>query len=222
MVDKEKHRKDAEVLREAMKGMGTNEEKIIQITAYRSNKERQEILKEYKTMYGRDALEDLDNELGGNLCKTILAMYRTPVDYDCHELYKAMKGAGTDEDTLIEILATRSNDHLRLVKDRFFQIYKQSLESFVSNDTSGHFKRLLISILQCNRDTNEKIDLLKLHKDVQDLYDAGVGKIGTDEAIFNMIFALRSDFELKYISAEYFKAFGKSLFVAWRMNFQET
>lgn len=212
MLSQEQHRKDAEVLRKAMKGWGTDEEPIIEISSRRSNADRQAIVKEYKTLYGRDAIADLEDELGGDLGRTIQAMYKTPLDYDCSELYKAMKGAGTDEDTLIEIIGSRSNSMLKAIKLRYKELYKLDLEAHVVSETSGDLKKLLVSLLQCNRDETTQLDTNKLDQDLQKLYDAGEGQWGTDESVFNMIFATRSGAELEYINTKYAQNCGKNLF----------
>ena len=47
-----------------------------------------------------------------------------PVELDCFELKQAMKGLSTDEETLIEIVASRSNTRLRAIIEK----YKQSTE----------------------------------------------------------------------------------------------
>lgn len=211
-LSNDQYEKDAGVLRKAMAGWGTDEGPIIEITANRSNADRQQILKFYKSSFGRDALEDLHSELGGNLRKVVLGMYKTPVDYDCNELMGAMKGMGTNEDTLIEILATRSNSQLKAIKARFYELYKKQLEDEVADETSGDLKRLLISLLQCNRSEETDIDQNKVVKDLQDLYDAGEGTLGTDESVFNRIFALRSPTELRHINKEYAKHTSKTLF----------
>lgn len=44
---------DAQVLKQAFKGFGCNEEEIINIITKRSNEQRQEIAKQFKTMYGK-------------------------------------------------------------------------------------------------------------------------------------------------------------------------
>ena len=212
MLSREQHQKDAEVLRKAMKGWGTDEDPIIEITANRSNADRQAIIKEYKTLFGRDAIEDLEDELGGDLGNTIQAMYKTPVDYDCSELKRAMKGMGTDEDTLIEIIGSRTNSQLKAIVARFKELYKEDLEKEVKSETSGDLRNLLISLLQCNRNENKHINELELDKEVQALYDAGEGQWGTDESIFNKIFTTKSGAELYYINKAYIKATGKSLF----------
>lgn len=46
-------RQDAEALKKAMKGFGTDEKAIINILAQRTNKQRQEITAQYKALFGK-------------------------------------------------------------------------------------------------------------------------------------------------------------------------
>lgn len=96
--------KDCEVLRKAMKGLGTDEDTIIKLVCNRTNHERQEIIKYYATAYGKDLIKELKSELGGKLEDVVLGLFQTPTQYDATCLYKAMKGLGTDESVLIEII----------------------------------------------------------------------------------------------------------------------
>ena len=111
--------KDAEALRAAMKGLGTDEDAIIKIVANRTNAQRQKIKLFYKSSYGRDLVEDLKKELSGKFEDATIALFYEPIEYDCYQLRKAMKGLGTDEDTLIEIIATRPNWMIKAMNTKF-------------------------------------------------------------------------------------------------------
>ena len=54
-------------------------------------------------------------------------------------------------------------------------VYKVELEKDVEGDTSGDFKRLLISFLQGSRPEGQQFDREAAKRDAQELYDAGVG-----------------------------------------------
>lgn len=203
--------KDAQDLRNAMKGFGTNEKEIIRITMSHTKKERQTLRLAYKTCFGRDLMDDLSKELSGNFKDTILALYEDPIEYDAKCLYKAMKGLGTDEDTLIEIICTRPNWMLKAISEAFLRLYKKELSKWVESETSGDFRRILLSLLQCNRseNTHPNDDLMK--QNAHQLYTAGEGRLGTDEAFFNKIFAVSSPPELFAINQWYTKLSGKNL-----------
>uniref|UniRef100_A0AC35G6V6 Annexin n=1 Tax=Panagrolaimus sp. PS1159 TaxID=55785 RepID=A0AC35G6V6_9BILA len=137
---------DVETLHTAMKGMGCNKDKIIQVLCCRSNDQRQEIAKTYKVKYGKELSKELKSELSGDFEDLILALMETPVCFDAHQLHKAMAGLGTSENVLIEILVTRNNAQINELKQVYQEMYKQSLEKDIVGDTSGAFQRLLVSL----------------------------------------------------------------------------
>ncbi|XP_075894343.1 uncharacterized protein LOC142896526 isoform X3 [Nelusetta ayraudi] len=159
--------RDAEVLRKAMKGFGTDEHAIIELLGSRSTKQRVPLLRSYKTAYGKDLVKDLHSELSGDFRKMVMATLKTPAEFDVYELNSAIKGAGTDEACLIEILSSRSNAEIKEINRIYKQEYKKSLEDHISGDTSGHFRRLLVSLAQGNRDERETVDVSLAKQDAQ-------------------------------------------------------
>ncbi|KAM4729424.1 annexin A11a isoform 1-T1 [Anableps anableps] len=203
--------KDVEVLRKAMKGFGTDEQAIIDLLGSRSNKQRVPLLRAYKTSYGKDLIKDLHSELSGDFRNLVMAMLKSPTEFDASELHSAMKATGTDEACLIEILSSRSNAEIREINRIYKETYKKSLEDAIKNDTSGHFRRLLISLAQGNRDERENVDVSLAKQDAQALYAAGENKLGTDESKFNAILCARSKPHLRTVFYEYQKMCGRDI-----------
>uniref|UniRef100_A0A8C2UIM9 Annexin n=1 Tax=Chinchilla lanigera TaxID=34839 RepID=A0A8C2UIM9_CHILA len=140
--------RDAKKLYKACKGMGTDETAIIEILSSRTSDERQQIKQKYKTKYGKDLEEVLKSELSGNFEKTALALLDRPSEYAARQLQKAMKGMGTDEAVLIEILCSRTNKEISAIKEAYQRLFNKSLESDVKGDTSGNLRKILVSLLQ--------------------------------------------------------------------------
>ena len=206
--------KDAEALRNAMKGAGTDENAIIKLVANRTNAQRQKIKLFYKSSYGRDLVEDLKKELSGNFEDAVIALFYDPVEYNCYQLRKAMKGLGTDEDTLIEIIATRPNWMIKAINKKYQEMYKKNLQKDVESETSGTFKRLLVSLLQGNRSENTHPNQEERTKNAKELYEAGEKNWGTDESMFNKIFCVRSPLEFAAICKAYHKLTGHTILQA--------
>uniref|UniRef100_A0A2R8NFT5 Annexin n=2 Tax=Callithrix jacchus TaxID=9483 RepID=A0A2R8NFT5_CALJA len=196
-------RADAETLRKAMKGLGTDEESILTLLTSRSNAQRQKISEAFKTLFGRDLLDDLKSELTGKFEKLIVALMKPSRLYDAYELKHALKGAGTDEKVLTEIIASRTPEELRAIKQVYEEEYGSSLEDDVVGDTSGYYQRMLVVLLQANRDPDARIDEAQVEQDAQALFQAGELKWGTDEEKFITIFGTRSVSHLRKVFDKY-------------------
>lgn len=203
--------RDVEVLRKAMKGFGTDEAAITELLGSRSNKQRVPLVAAYKTTYGKDLVHDMKGELTGHYEKLCLAMLMTPAQFDAKECRDAIQGAGTDEACLIEILASRTNAQIKEMTAVYKTEYGKSLEDAISGDTSGHFRRLLISLCQGNRDERENVDISLAKQDAQKLYAAGENKVGTDESQFNAILCARSKPHLRAVFHEYQQMCGRDI-----------
>ncbi|CAL8282933.1 unnamed protein product [Merluccius merluccius] len=203
--------RDVEVLRKAMKGFGTDESAIIELLGSRSLKQRVPLVAAYKTTYGKDLFHDLKSELTGNFENLVIATLLKPAVFGASELREAIKGAGTDEACLIEILSSRTNAEILEINQVFKAEYGKTLEDSISNDTSGHFRRLLVSLCQGNRDERENVDVSLAKQDAQKLYAAGENKVGTDESQFNAILCARSKPHLRAVFNEYQQMCGRDI-----------
>uniref|UniRef100_M3Y5Z1 Annexin n=1 Tax=Mustela putorius furo TaxID=9669 RepID=M3Y5Z1_MUSPF len=161
---------DAQTLRKAMKGLGTDEDAIISVLAYRNTAQRQEIRTAYKSTIGRDLVDDLKSELSGNFERVIVGMMMPTVLYDVQELRRAMKGAGTDEGCLIEILASRTPEEIRRINQTYQLQYGRSLEDDIRSDTSFMFQRVLVSLSAGGRDEGNYLDDALMRQDAQRLF----------------------------------------------------
>jgi annexin A7/11 len=197
---------DAAKLRKALKGFGTDEKVFIEVLTRRSAKQRLCIKLTFKTMYGKDLKKEIKSETSGNFEDVLVGLLFDNAQFDARCLRKAMKGAGTDERALIEILCTRTNAEIAEIKRQYVELYPgRNLEKDIMSETSGHFRRLLVSCVQGNREEGIPVDMAKARAEAQELYSAGEKRWGTDESKFNQILALRSYDQLRATFEEYRK-----------------
>lgn len=149
---------DCRYLRDAMKGLGTNDDAIIHVVATRCNAQRQELKENFKTLYGRDLIEDIQGELSGDYKETVMALFVPPAEYDAWCVKEAIYGPGTDEMALIEVLMTRTDGQIKELRsvypgvlNKHYQGKTPKIEKDIQDDTSGDFKHLLISACQGGR-----------------------------------------------------------------------
>ena len=205
---------DADALQKAFKGLGCDKKTVVDITVNRTNAQRLQIKEAYKASYGRDLIKDLKSELHNHLEDAVVALFTDPIEYDADELRAAMKGLGTNEDTLIEIICSRPPHVLKAIIAKFKEKYNRDLEKDVKSETSGTLRKLLIALLQCSRSTNTTPNQAQCAQIAQEIYGAGEKKLGTDESIFNKYFCTLSPHELAAVSREYHKLTGHTILQA--------
>lgn len=203
---------DSQELRAAMRGLGTDEQQIIDVLTTRSNAQRQLISAAYTTEFERDLIDDLKGELGGKFEDVIIALMLPPVEYLCKQLHAAMAGMGTEESTLVEILCTKSNEQMQEIVVAYEERYGRPLAEQMCSETSGFFRRLLTLIVTGVRDSlDTPVDPDQAKDQAAQLYAAGEAKLGTDEEVFNRIMAHASFPQLRLIFDEYKELSGQTI-----------
>lgn len=169
-------------------GFGCNKAAVVKALVSISADQRVACIPAYKRKYNKDLLSELKSELSGNLESAVLALMMTPPDYDAWCLHDAMAGLGTNEDTLVEILVSRTDAELAAAKASYEKLYGKSLEKAVASETSGDFQRVLLTLAKGERERGSppRADKALADQQAKDLHAAGEAKVGTDEAVFQV------------------------------------
>ncbi|XDV18385.1 hypothetical protein PO909_024088 [Leuciscus waleckii] len=195
---------DAAKIETAIKTKGVDEQMIIDILTKRCCSQRSEIAFEYEKRAKKDLVSALKGALSGSLEHLILGLMKSTAQYDASELKSSMKGLGTDEDSLNEMVCSRNKEELMEIKKVYREMFKKDLEKDVSGDTSGDVAKLLLALVQAKRDEpSNVVDYEKIDNDARALYDAGVKRKGTDVTTWITIFSERSVPHLQKVFERY-------------------
>jgi len=200
---------DAKHLRDAMKGVGTDEKALIKIICNRSRQQLATIEHAFKAKYGKDLRKEIKSETSGWFRKVLLYRFQNQFEMKKKGLLKAVKGAGTNERRLIDILAFCPNQEMKTILDS-----SKDLKDKIIKDLSGDFKDAIRDILGCDRNENPQINPAEIAEDVKTLYKAGEGKIGTDEKKFYRVLCNKAPWYNQALNAAYAREHKHSLEVA--------
>jgi annexin A7/11 len=206
---------DAAVLRKAMKGMGTDESAINEVVGNRSNQELVEIVDVFSKEIERDLIKDIKSETGGNYEDLLVGLLTPLASYCADVVFKAVDGMGTDENRLLEIICLRSPAELNEIASIYHTRYGKDMHVHVKSDCGGDFGQALGDLIR-HAVLNEGKEVptppaSQIEDDVEALYKAGEGRMGTDEETFVRILCGNNRFYLRDLADAYAQTHGKRL-----------
>ncbi|XP_042463117.1 annexin D3-like [Zingiber officinale] len=204
---------DANKLRKAFQGLGTDEKTVIEILSHRSAGQRLAIAKAYAHLYGESLLERLHSELSGDFRKAVMLWTMDPAERDAKLANKALKRKG-DRDlwVIIEVACASSPDHLVAVRKAYCSLYSSSMEEEVAQSfsTVHPLSKLLVRLLTSYRYSGDHVDSELAKYEAAQLSDAvKSNQIGRDDVI--RILSSRNKSQLKETFKYYNENYGKHI-----------
>lgn len=205
-------RRDADVLRKAMKGFGTDEAALIQVLSRLDPLQMAAVRSTYSSHIGRDLYKDVKSETGGYFEKGLLGIIDGPLIHDATLVHDAVAGLGTKEWMLNDVLLGRSNADLNAIKAAYHHRYGRSLQKDVEDDLSAKTKELFTSVIVANRhEESMPLDPARIESEARTIHGATAGRIVNNVTEVCTIFAKASDNELRAINHAFQSRYNSSL-----------
>ena len=187
-----------------MKGVGTNEGALIGVLARMSVMEIPVIKQTFHQRHHRSLESDVEKEVSGHFELCLLSILRGPLQQDVYCLHHALKGAGTNEDLLNDVLIGRSNADMRAIKEAYQHTYHRSLEADVRGDLSAKTERMFMMLLAATRaEESAPVIPQNIDQDVAELHRATEGRHGAEQLTVCSILTSRSDAQVRAIAHAY-------------------
>lgn len=184
-----------------MKGFGTDEKTLIRILSKPDPLQIALLRNTYNTRLRRNLEADIKSETSKYFCDALVAIVQGPLGHDVHEVNRAIKGLGTKESVLNDVLLGRSNADMRAIKQAYQETFRKSLESEVKGDLSMKTEQLFSLVMAATRaEESAPIDPGQVDRDVTELHRAMDGRVGTDQIAVCSILSQRSDGQVRAIN----------------------
>ncbi|EEA26760.1 annexin ANXC3.2 [Talaromyces marneffei ATCC 18224] len=194
----------ADSLRKAMKGFGTDEATLIRVLAPLDPLQVAALRETYTRHINRDLYKDVKSETGGYFEQGLLAVIEGPLNHDAELVREAVKGLGTKEWLLNDVLLGRSNADIREIKNAYQRKFNRSLERDVEDDLSAETKNLFKRVISATRhEESTPLNPTAIESEVKSIHGSTAGRIVNNVAEVCAIFAQSSDNELRAISHKF-------------------
>ncbi|KAF2681788.1 Annexin [Lentithecium fluviatile CBS 122367] len=212
--------RDIEAIRKAMKGFGTDEKALITVMSKKDPIQMNTIRTQFDQRLMRNLIADLEKETSGYFEKGLVQIARGPLAGDCWTLYTAMKGLGTKEAALDDVLVGRSNADINAIKTEYQRIFKKSLEADLRGDLSAGTEQMYMMIASARRaEDSAPVIPQQIEADVTEL-NRSIGSIVTKNSsqVCDLLIS-RNDAQLRAIAQAYQTRFRTSLLKAIKDKF---
>ncbi|KAM9439722.1 annexin A2 isoform 2-T2 [Clarias gariepinus] len=154
---------DSHRLRQSMEGVGTDEEALLEVLCTRSAAQLRDITIAYREMYNCYLEDDLISETSKEFTKLVLAILKKEerntsgkidyelIDQDVKELRDAVTGKKANPGPWIQVLTSRSSDHLKRVLSRLEDLKCEPVDKTIQSHFSGDLRlglRILAQTIQ--------------------------------------------------------------------------
>lgn len=181
---------------------------LIRLITQLTSSQRQQIKTHYISAYGESLEKLLSKKLSGDFRDCVIALFDSSTTYDAKQIFKAIDGAGTDEDTLTEIIATRAPHKFTQLKEEYQSAYKETLKEAIEGDTSGDYLHLLLALIEGGRNDNAYPNEAECNAMCELLHS----KVDTkDKECFMKVLVMYSPAEVAMIARMYMKKYKASL-----------
>ncbi|WVZ98321.1 hypothetical protein U9M48_043780 [Paspalum notatum var. saurae] len=206
---------DAENIRKAVQGWGTDEKALIEILGHRTAAQRAEIAVAYEGLYNESLLDRLHSELSGDFRSAMMLWTADPAARDAKLAHKALKKKGDRHVwVLIEVACASTPDHLVAVRKAYREAYAASLEEDVAacslyKDPLRQFLVRLVTSYRCSG--GELVDGDLARAEAAELHDAVVARKQPLHGDVVRIVGSRSKPQLKATFERYKQEHGKAI-----------
>ncbi|KAJ4825516.1 Annexin D8 [Turnera subulata] len=201
---------DAENIKKACLGWGTDESAIISILGHRNSFQRKLIRQAYEEIYHEDLVKQLKSELRGSFETAVIQWILEPADRDAVLANAALNKTIPDYRVIIEIACVRSPEDLLAVKRAYRFRYKHSLEEDVAARTTGDIRKLLVAVVSAYRHDGHEIDEDVACSEAGILHDDISGKAFNHEELIRIL-STRSKSQLNATFNRYKDLHGTSI-----------
>lgn len=204
---------DAMAMRDAIFGLGTDEQLLVEALALKSNAELAALKEAYQTRYQRDLEHEVIGDTSGDLRRFFVAMVTgfrdetgtsSTVDADVDALYAGGQARwGTEESVFIRILASKSYEHLAAVSKAYSAKHGKSFATIIKSEFSGTLQKVLISFVEAFEDYPTFL---------ANRLEKAMAGLGTNEKRLSSL-VVRAKFSgiIEPVKAAYLKKYRKSL-----------
>eukprot|EP00035_Acanthoeca_spectabilis_P022669 m.445098 g.445098 ORF g.445098 m.445098 type:complete len:445 (-) comp19185_c0_seq1:2224-3558(-) len=151
-VKVDKCKRDAEALYKAGEGQwGTETSEFRRILNLRSVPQLRCIFDQYSKISTHTIEESCKREMKGDLLKAVKKIIRfaqDPYKFYAREIYKSMKGLGTDDRKLVHLIVDRCEIDMVEIKKIFEKEHKATMASWIKSDTSFEYKECLLALIR--------------------------------------------------------------------------
>ncbi|KAL7750856.1 Annexin A11 [Sorochytrium milnesiophthora] len=211
--------RDAELIYEALAAghsSSTYETRLADVLCNRSNYYlTNEVAPAFYERYNEDMVSRLKSDLKSSHTTKLFTALATPrPDFVAVEVRECIKGLGTDEKGLVDMICHTSSDLLQMAEMAYTRLFNKSMIEAIRSDTSGSFRQLLLALCEGNRQHSTEWDMTNAKRDAELLYGKGESKWGSDDKFFIDFFSRRSIADLAAVDHQYEQLYGKPLISA--------